>query len=115
MALSPEMILKWQEMADLTFQKCKEMAAETGPRKFCNLGACCSSEYCDMAVELMVAAGATCLLIKTDPASFHPTSAPSVPSTSAVSMASVVTPKDPKWTEAYFKLREELENSEEHL
>lgn len=93
----------WQQMADLTLDKCLQSCK--------NLGSCCSSEYCDMAADMMEKAGLSipprpfivngkCVV----PPHFRPLCALHQCKISSFGYDL----KDRKWTEKYFALREKL-------
>ena len=94
----------WQEMADLTYQKCKE--------KCHNLGCCCSGDYCDIAAEYMESKGVEVppmpFLDKNGKCSIPPQFRP-LCTVHQCDIANLgCDPKDPKWTKKYFKLRDKL-------
>ena len=99
------MIDLWQQMADLTKEKCQKSCR--------NMGACCSGEYCEFAAETMVKAGE-----KVPPMPFVVDGKCSIPPhyrplclLHQCDIASLGFAKgDPEWTNRYFKLREKLED-----
>lgn len=102
--MDSKMIKLWQQMADLTLEKCKK-TCKVG------VGSCCSGEYCDMAKELMEKAGeklpempfvkdGKCVI----PPHFRPLCSLHQCKINDLGFD----PEDPKWTVKYFKLREKL-------
>ena len=94
----------WQEMADLTLNKCRETCY--------SLGSCCSVEYFDMAAELMEKAGVPILPMPffvdgkcVVPPHFRPLCTLHQCKINGLGFD----PKDPVWTKKYFELREKLE------
>jgi hypothetical protein len=100
----------WQDMADLTMQKCRQKCRV--------LGSCCSLEYCQIADEYAKEKGIT----------LEPTGNP-IPFLTTEGVCTVpphlrifctlhqcdiqslgFDPKDPKWTRQYFNLREQLKD-----
>ena len=105
MSLKKDKAALWQEMADMTFAKCREHCHD--------LGCCCSQEYCDMAAEIMEKAGAPVPPMPfsdkdgrcTIPPHFRPLCSLHQCKISGLGLDL----KDKKWTDKYFKLREKLE------
>jgi len=93
----------WQEMADLTFAKCKQTCHK--------LGSCCSDEYCDMAVEFMQKAGEK-VPDKPFVKDGSCTIAPHFRPLCAIHQCKISNIgedfEDKKWTKKYFKLRAKL-------
>jgi len=98
----------WQEMADLTLSKCKQHCRK--------LGSCCDHMYCESAIDFAKKQGVEIkrdfgqpLLIKDGkckvPAHLRPMCTMHQCKISSIGCD----PKDPEWTEKYFKLREKLD------
>ena len=104
---SKEYIQAWQDMADLTFKKCKEHCRK--------LGGCCYEGYCEMAAEYMQELG-----IPIPPMPFikdgkcvippHLRQACTFHQCKISSLG--FDPKDDKWTEEYFNLRAKIQEME---
>jgi hypothetical protein len=104
------MIELWQQMADLTMQKCKQ--------KCRILGSCCSPEYCQMASEYAKEKGIT--LIETGnklpflDVENHCVVPPHLRPLCTLHQCDIngwgFSPNDPEWTEKYFQLREKLDD-----
>ena len=97
----------WAKMAEFTLKKCKEHCHR--------LGNCCSSEYCDIAEETLdkykVPIKRTSpLYLGIDGKCVVPPQFRQLCTLHQCKINSFgCDPKDPKWTEEYFKLREEIE------
>lgn len=98
----------WQKMADLTNAKCSATCR--------SVGQCCNPIYCDLAADMMKAAGHQFDLVPfgktfawqgkcTVPPHFRPLCTLQQCKISGLGFD----PKDPKWTKKYFALREKLE------
>ena len=95
----------YQEMADLTYSKCKETCK-------IKLGWCCSGEYCDMAKEIMEKAGVPipempfvkdgkCVV----PPHFRP-----LCTLHQCKISNLGTDwDDPEWSKKYYKLRDKID------
>ena len=100
----------WQDMADLTMQKCKQHCHQ--------LGSCCSAEYCEMAVQFAAEKGVTLkrtpgkLMLNDQGVCIVPPHFRPLCTVHQCKINSLgFDPQDPKWTKKYFTLREKLERT----
>ena len=100
----------WQQMADLTMEKCR--ATCKGNR----LGSCCSIEYCEMAAENMQKSGEIVPAMpfaKEGKCVIAPHFRPFCSLHQCKINGIGFDPQDSEWTKKYFKLRDKLELIEE--
>lgn len=109
-AMTNKQITMWQQMADMTFAKCKAACK--------NIAQCCNTIYCEMAADAMTEAGhefpkmpfgktfvvdGKCIV----PPHFRPLC--SLQQCKISSLGG--DPLDLEWTEKYFELRDKLDQS----
>lgn len=109
--MKPEDEKLWQQMADMTFERCQ---------KKCHiLGSCCGKEYCELAktfaglqgIELKETGNKIPFLDNNNKCIVPPHLRP-LCSLHQCDIAGLGFAKDdPKWTDEYFKLRERLEET----
>ncbi len=113
--MKDELKVLFQQMADLTAPQCAGTAV--GGCKFPH--SCCSSEYCEMAIEIAKEEGITLEIQTHDPKLplMGPNGCIAPPYVRPLCTLHVCSInglgfniKDPKWTVKYFKLRNKIEN-----
>lgn len=97
----------WQEMADLTLEKCKTTCKK--------MGMCCDSMYCELAEGTMRAAGVPVPempFVKDGKCVIPPHFRPMCAFHQCKIAGSGFDPEDKDWTDRYFTLREKIEEME---
>jgi hypothetical protein len=97
----------WQEMADLTLEKCKATCKI--------MGSCCDSSYCEMAAESMQEAGVPVPempFVKDGKCVIPPHFRPMCTFHQCKISGLGFDPKDKDWTDRYFALRAKIEEME---